>query len=316
MDNQKEQASRLSDDIESPFEFRLKLIRSHSEKLQELESKFKSDSRWHNFDDTDSDMWCWTVMGHSLEKLNHLILNSVRIDTFSLVSTTRFVFELATWLILFDRNSDYGFLYRREMLESHIQHDERLIDQSRREIKLLKEFDELESQMMESEIKRLITIEDPELLQREKAEFLDKIHETVDALAARKFSVFAEDAKQNGYGFQAVLVESLIAAAEARLATNKQTLEQFQRSLSDTTKRLIEKKRPWSKKCKTAGLIDEYRFVYSMTSRFLHASPIGISTNQKHLTIEELNTLLKFINVKTQDCIALAENWLKSNRFS
>lgn len=51
------------------------------------------------------------------------------------------------------------------------------------------------------------------------------------------------------------------------------------------------------------GLADEYDFIYTFSSKLLHATPASITTNQKNLELSELAVFLKYIYVKIGDTL-------------
>jgi hypothetical protein len=53
-------------------------------------------------------------------------------------------------------------------------------------------------------------------------------------------------------------------------------------------------------------LTDEYDYIYSFSSRVLHATPASITTDRKNLELPEIQIFLKYIDVKIADVLALA----------
>jgi len=55
---------------------------------------------------------------------------------------------------------------------------------------------------------------------------------------------------------------------------------------------------------------DDFEFIYSYTSRLLHAGPVSITTNQQNLELGEMRMFLEYIHVRIGDIIEMAERWL------
>lgn len=56
------------------------------------------------------------------------------------------------------------------------------------------------------------------------------------------------------------------------------------------------------------SLTEEYDFIYTFSSKLLHATPASITTNQKNLELEEMLVFLKYINVKIRDLLELGQS--------
>ncbi len=54
-------------------------------------------------------------------------------------------------------------------------------------------------------------------------------------------------------------------------------------------------------------MIEQYEFLYSYTSRLLHATPVSIFTNQKNLEPEEMRLFLEYVYVSMLDALELGE---------
>jgi hypothetical protein len=59
----------------------------------------------------------------------------------------------------------------------------------------------------------------------------------------------------------------------------------------------------WNREAKAAGLEDQFEFLYSYTSRLLHATPLGITTDQKNLEPSEIAIFMRFIHVSLIDIL-------------
>ena len=68
-----------------------------------------------------------------------------------------------------------------------------------------------------------------------------------------------------------------------------------------------EKDWNWKEQATAIGMSDQYEFIYSFTSRLLHATPVSLTTNQKLLEPEEMRIFLEYIYVSLLDILRLAK---------
>jgi hypothetical protein len=66
----------------------------------------------------------------------------------------------------------------------------------------------------------------------------------------------------------------------------------------------------WKQQAASVGMSDQYEFIYSFTSRLLHATPVSLTTNQKLLEPEEMHRFLEYIYVSILDIVDLAKQML------
>jgi hypothetical protein len=80
----------------------------------------------------------------------------------------------------------------------------------------------------------------------------------------------------------------------------------FTSAVSQQIRDLIPNRWQWRQMAQKVGLVDEYDFIYTFSSKLLHATPASITTDQKNLELSELVVFLKYINVKIGDVLELA----------
>lgn len=230
------------------------------------------------------------------------------IETLGVLSLTRYIFELAVWIRLMKSDDRYGLLYYRILLKEMQEYYEKLARQCEREVALLERL-EAKERNHSAKVRQAA---------RNVAETNDalwKASNDIDEEAAELFSIYADDAKRNGYGFQAHLIEkqalpnSRDAAAEAA-----RCLQLFDSGNKTDISYLRKEKWRWDAMATKAGMSDEYEFIYSYTSRLLHAKPSSLTTDQKSLEETEMYIFLRYCFVKmleigrtTQSCLN-AEN--------
>jgi len=66
----------------------------------------------------------------------------------------------------------------------------------------------------------------------------------------------------------------------------------------------------WKQRATLAGMSEEYEFIYSYTSRLLHATPPSITTDQKNLEIGEMEMFLRYVRVRIADLVAISNTLL------
>ena len=138
-----------------------------------------------------------------------------------------------------------------------------------------------------------------------------EITRRIDEEAARKFSLYADQAKTNGYGFQAYLVETKVLPEYSKaVADLEQKLKGFENDTPSEVKALVSTRWRWDKQAECVGMRDEYDFIYGYASRLLHATPASLTTNQKNLEPDEMRVFLKYIRVRSLDVIEMAEKLL------
>ena len=129
----------------------------------------------------------------------------------------------------------------------------------------------------------------------------------IDAEASRHFSLYIDDAKTNGYGFQAYLVETkAIPPSEAAIAGIERELLEFVQHVPEDVRGLVKGRWQWRGMSEEAGILHEHDYIYSYASKLLHATPASLTTDQKNLEIPEVCLFLRYIYVKMLEIADLA----------
>ena len=169
------------------------------------------------------------------------------------------------------------------------------------EIALFKQLEKRESEESEQTIRGGFTISRPDLLPRTTHAIMREI----DLLVRRHFCLYSEDAKTRGFGYQSYLMETEIVPhiekeIEQLQSVKTSAIAQMPKSAQGTT-------RSWKEQAAAAGLNEQFQFVYSYTSRLLHATPTSLTTNQKNLEWDEIVMFLDFLYVSMLDAIEMAQ---------
>jgi len=261
-----------------------------------------------------SDDWRRNVFGNAFVKLLQIVETNFNfIETIGLLGVTRYVFELSIWLRLIQSDSRFALIYYRELLSTQRKYYRDQVEHLNREVDLLKRFEERDRQESDRSIRDLLGKSDP----GEISSAIREVRDRVDAEASRNFSMYFEQAKMNGYEFQAHLVQTqAIPAAEAALAEIEGSLSQFEASVPRDIQKLVKGRWQWRAMAERAGILDEYDFIYAYASKLAHASPASLTTNQKNLELEEVDMFLSYIRVKLLEMMELGyaqpESALKS----
>src|SRR6202165_3580991 len=279
-------------------------IKGHRSPLVAEAKRLRTPKILEAFDRWNHDSWCLSVAGDCLIRLRLFTEQNFNfVETIGTVSVARYIFELSVWLHLFHLDSRYGLVYYAELLGTQRRYWDDYRKQLRREIDLLRQFEREEKSARDAEIRRIKHLTDQETQKNALLVNLKAISEHIDEKAARRFSVYAEQAKVNGYGFQAHLVE------KKSIPHIDSELTAVNSHVSQEVKGLMPKRWNWQQMAQKVGLQDEYDFIYTFSSKLLHATPASITTDQKNLEVPELVVFLKYINVQILDVIELTRQY-------
>jgi hypothetical protein len=255
-----------------------------------------------------AEFWIDTAYRNALIRLRLILENNFYyLETLSVLATTRYVFETLVWLRLMYRQPDYGLIFLGRVISGQLQHFEALRGKLEDECELFKRLQREESALHEKSLQRLNeNVKD--LRPDHIAAATDSIMCEVDRKARRAFSLYAEDAKLNGFGFQAHLIEKQVIP---QVNGHIRELEAKQKALATTCTASVRKKLKerwnWKAEARLSDMQAQYEFIYSFTSRLLHATPSSIFTDQKNLEVSEMVMFLDYIYVSMLDVLDLAK---------
>jgi len=260
------------------------------------------------FDKRNHDSWCLSVTGDCLVRLRLFTEQNFNfIETMGVISVARYIFELSVWLQLFKLDPRYGLVYYAQLLETKRLYWRDYRTQLDREISLLKSFEQKENDALREAMSQIEHLSDTERQRLAAYTVTKHVADFIDKQAARHFSIYAEQAKVNGYGFQAYLVEQkFVPEIDKSLAEIDSEKAAFDSTVRQEVRDLIPDRWQWRQMAQKVGLVDEYDFVYTFSSKLRHATPASITTDQKNLELSELAVFLKYIYVKTCDVLELA----------
>jgi hypothetical protein len=231
--------------------------------------------------------------------------NFAIINTFGILATTRYVLELLIWFRLLKKDVEtYACWHASLLIADQLEHNKAYLEKVKEEIQFFKELGRREEDESERALASLVEKHGASLRPDSVRESIDMIMENIDRSARRKFSLYSEQAKTNGYGLQAYLMEQKVVPQWERLIEQVQ----MQRTIAqEQMPKWPNKKWRWKDEAENAGLIQQFEFVYSYTSRLLHAKLMSFTTNQKNLELIELVMFLDFVYMSMLELIEIAE---------
>ena len=253
--------------------------------------------------------WKTAFLVNSLIRIRLLLeQNFPYLEPVSLLGSTRYLFELTVWLKLLQLDARYGLVCYYELLRQQRDFYAASKRQAEREISYLRNFETFEEALLKETISAAMNIP-------HEAGRMTAIHQAharvavgIDEDASRRFSLYAEQARRNGYGFQAHLVETKVVPSHAKAVNDIESeLRAFESQLGGDVRALAEQRWNWKRQAEKVGMGDEYEFVYTYTSLLMHATPVSIITDQKNLEVEEIRMFLKYALVRIIDVIRMAE---------
>lgn len=244
--------------------------------------------------------WVLRAQRGTLEKFLDVFVNMDASRGVELVALSRNLFENLIWLHLFNINIAYGLLFYQQLLEAHIASQRQAIEKAKEEIILFRQAEELDNPDLTA-FDDVFRKEQP--TEEELAEVRQALHrkrEAVDQMVRDQFSLYAEQARYNGYGYQAELIESQaiplhdeqISNFEEQLAALKVQIALLPEAMAKD----FDQYWNWSKRAKSVGMENHYKFLYSFTSRLLHSTPLNLIT-PKALNGHEVDMLLDYLRI-------------------
>ncbi|TWG89305.1 hypothetical protein L602_000100001950 [Cupriavidus gilardii J11] len=257
----------------------------------------------------------WVHFAHrgTLEKIEDLLPPPGPHETFELLATARNLFENLVWLRLMKTDIGYGLVFYGHLLRGQRANCEGYLAKMHDEADL---FDT--AARIDAEIRQELTgaIRSHGQADANRDVWREEIHRRtamLDDLIRREFVLYAERAAHNGYGPQASILR------HDAIPRGQQQLDQvlaFQAAFEAALPALLEPRLQnlatsewnWSDRASEAGMDRHYRFIDSLTSRLLHATPINLITD-KRLAGEEKRVVLDYIVVATADILDIVDEF-------
>jgi hypothetical protein len=256
--------------------------------------------------------WKAAFLANSLVRVRiFLEQNFYWFEPVNLLGCTRYMFELTVWLSLLRLDSRYGLVCYYELLRQQRDFYAASKKQSECEISYLRDYEKAEETLLKEAISAAMTMP-------QEAERMTAIHQAparvavgIDEDASRKFSLYAEQARRNGYGFQAYLVETKVVPRHTQAVDDiERELRAFEFQLPGDVRTLAKQRWNWKEQAEKVGMSEEYEFIYRYTSLLMHATPVSIITDQKNLELDEVRMFLKYVRVRIIDAVRMAEEFV------
>ncbi|SRR5258706_1976124 len=286
-------------------------IRSRGSGLDALAHRLRAPDIQARFNKWDHNSWCLSVAGDAVVRIRLFTEQNFNfVETMGVIAVARYIFELSVWLHLFKLDPRYGLVYFDQLIDTQKRYFQDEKAQLEREVAFLKSFGEREKEAREMAIKDTSALPLDDARRQACASTLNSISDAIDAEASRRFSIYANDARINGYGFQAHLVETkTIPRVEKALGDVSLERAMFDRTVPQDVKDLIPGRWQWKQMSQKVNLTDEYEYIYSFASKLLHATPASITTDGKLLELPEMQIFLKYIDVKIADVVILVQQY-------
>ncbi|MFH6957245.1 hypothetical protein ACHRV1_07545 [Flavobacterium aquidurense] len=207
-------------------------------------------------------------------------------------SSLRYVFEtlIHTRLMLLESNYVYKIFYF--VYVHQVEKTERLIVRIKKEIELIEKYVKLEEEGLKK-ISTLNKTRDEDQIKKILKEIKDQ-ENIFDEEAGKEITMFFGDYKFNGFPYQKIIMEKNLEAFKNKLEelkslkTNKakeilndSRINQYFNFSNQHSKVFTELKesRSWEEKAKIAGLKDEYKQMYELSSAILHSTSYSLMTS-------------------------------------
>lgn len=256
----------------------------------------------------------WVHRAHlgTLDKLETTFGNAATFNDVQLVSLARNIFENLVWLRLMSQTVGYGFVFYAMLLRNQRENQEAIIRKLRSEADLFEQMEVLDNQIFDEVINPIFG--DPSEEQIAAAMRVHKDREKeLDESVRKTFCLFADSAAFLGYRMQALQLrgehipkhESRLAAIEAQA----RELDARLPSLVDAPLRsVLNRKWNWFDRARDVRLEEQYRFLYSYTSRLLHSTPLNIIT-EKALSDTEAKMFAEYLVLTANEQLDLIKNY-------
>lgn len=262
--------------------------------------------------------WIYYFQNGTLEKIESINKIISTEQSYGLAAISRNLFENFVVLKLFNIEKCYALWFAKHFFEQQIQMLRQSIAKITSDANLYAEIQSrIDAEIGEIQYKNKIT----ENIDFYLAE-IKRINKEADDVLENKFTIYSHEAKLSGYGyFSNTIRNKYIPLYEERIKfyeEEKYSLEEDKKILlSERERELIKKisKSKWNQKAEIVGMNDDYEYIYSYTSKFLHAEGINIFT-EKMLSDGEINILSKYIKICFNNIHKEIRIFLEKNRLN
>lgn len=252
-------------------------------------------------------IWILRAQIGTLDKLQVLFAHEGDYRTFELLGIARNLFENLVWLRLFGRDPRYGIVFYRQLLDQQAQNTRQMIAKVKAEIELFDDYDTQDSAAFDETVIRA-ALESRGIEAVREAEAAHRLRTAeLDMRVRRAFTLYGAAAAFNSYAYQAHLMrEQVIPKHEADLASievhRDQLAPELLALLGQSLLNISNAKWNWRGRALDVGMGPQYDFLYTFTSKLLHATPLNLITD-KMLSGSEALTMLEYAFVAIEDLL-------------
>lgn len=258
----------------------------------------------------------WINLAHrgTLGKIPDMLPAPGPHGTMELLATARNVFENQVWIRLMAKETGFGLVFYAHLLGGQIQHCKSYIDKLTDDASLFDIASELDESSTSEAVAAFKDMARQDAVG--KNVMYDLLHsrtDMLDEMMRGEFALYSDDAVTRGYTLQAFMMrDKEIPRFQAQLAiieSHQTALRAALPSLlSPTLQTIAMAKWNWAERAKDVSMEKHYRFIYSLTSRLLHSTPVNIITD-KDLKDNERILVLNYIVVACRDIFKIVEEF-------
>lgn len=265
---------------------------------------------------TDAAYWKTRILFDTMVKLRLFFDNNFHIiETMGVLALTRYVFELSVILKNINAEANFVFLYVQKMKRQECEHFEEYLRHIESEIALYKSMEAAENAAYQKIIAKdpptgKMTARNSRRIGKKVSQAMKRTSDFLDKSLEFQFTLYADDAARNGYGFQAHLMEQqIIPQVQKKLEEARDSYDAIKSTWKDRIAAFdgnFQRWR-WKEMAVRVHMQREYDFIYSYTSRLLHALPHGLTTDQKNLEESEVLMFLKYVEAQMRWVVGFAQ---------
>jgi len=201
--------------------------------------------------------------------------------------------------------------FQGQYLNNHRQELMRMIEKLEAEAQLFGKLDIEEGKAFDEVFKDFKKIDEPNTKSAaDRNNEMRRREKEIDLRARRTFALYANLATSNGYGLQAHLLRTKeIPRVQEKLAKIEKLITTFKLEVADESS--INRyfgRWNWRGEAERVGMVDQYDFLYRLTSRLLHSTPMNIMTKNE-LAEDEQFVIFEYIVVAIQDALSAIDKF-------
>ncbi len=274
-------------------------------KVQGTQKFLEIKSRSEGASPNGSIHWVLRAQIGSIEKISSLFREIQSPSSMDALALARYLFENLVWLRLFLVDHSWGLFFYGQFLKNQRDDVSGLIEKLTAEAEMFEKFDKEDSKIIDDILKK--SGDSEEFSEAKISGISIEIRsrkEELDRRARRTFALGAAAATFNGYGYQAHLLRTKnLPMLQQNLDLVEGHIDAFKNELKneDLAKKYLGRWN-WRGEADRVNMADQYDFLYRLTSRLLHATPMSIIT-EKQLLENEFILLMEYVVVSLQDVV-------------